>query len=267
MTVVDTVPGALRGAGPAGSHLRTGSELAHVNVGGRTREFPWGQEGALGTAAFWVGQTMKGGSASSYRLGSTLAEEVAACLIGGHGISGEMTLAVFDSVRSRGLLRTDPPPSAEALEVVLREPVLLPGRERPVRYRFAAQRADRLARSLAVLAGGVPDGLAPRELRDWLMRLPGVGPKTASWVVRNLTMSDDIAIVDIHVRRAGIFAGVFDPAWRLPRGYRLFEDAFCQWADLGGVRSADLDVCIWYQLSRLGNDARWLFRVDSLASM
>jgi thermostable 8-oxoguanine DNA glycosylase len=109
--------------------------------------------------------------------------------------------------------------------------------------------------------------LSPRQFRTLLTRLNGVGLKTASWVVRNLTRSDEIAIIDIHIRRAGVAAGVFDPDWVLPRDYLLFEEAFCAWAAAGGVRTADLDLCVWSTLARLGTTARLIFGVERLADL
>ena len=91
--------------------------------------------------------------------------------------------------------------------------------------------------------------------------------KTASWVVRNLHRSDDIAVIDIHIRRAGIVAGVFDPEWVLPRDYLRFEEAFCAWAAAGRVSTADMDVCVWSTLARMGTTARVLFGVERLADL
>jgi len=79
--------------------------------------------------------------------------------------------------------------------------------------------------------------------------------KTASWIARNTCNSDDLAVIDIHVHRAGVVAEVFDRSWTVQRHYRWFEDAFCAWAQAGGVRTADLDACVWNQmayLSRMG---------------
>jgi thermostable 8-oxoguanine DNA glycosylase len=120
-----------------------------------------------------------------------------------------------------------------------------------VRYRFAAQRAARVSAALAILsADSAPED--PLALREFLLAFPGVGPKTASWVVRNWTGCDGIAIIDIHVQRAGIGAGFFSPGWRLPRDYDLFERAFCEVAHIGGVATAALDACVWEQMQALG---------------
>lgn len=191
------------------------------------------------------------------------------CLLGGYGINEAMSTHAFWAVRDAGLLDVLRPPSAEAIENVLRVPMAVRGYVRPVRYRFPAQKARRIAGALAALAQDPPDlsALPPRELRARLTGLGGVGLKTASWVVRNLTRSDDIAIIDIHVRRAGVAAGVFDSRWVLPRDYPLFEESFCAWARAGGVATADLDLCIWSTLARMGTRARLLFGVERLSDL
>jgi N-glycosylase/DNA lyase len=211
--------------------------------------FAWGQPWELGTAAYWAEQTRRNPPVTSYALGRSLAEELAACILGGHGIPAAVGLAAFRAVRDAGLL--DGAPSAAALEMLLRTPRLVPGRPRPVRYRFAAQRAQRLAGALATLHVSDPP-YEPLALRDWLLGLPGVGPKTASWVVRNHCGCQDVAVVDVHVHRAGLAAGFFAPGWRLPRDYRRFELAFCEVARVAGVSTAALDACIWGQLQVLG---------------
>src|SRR5262249_22181885 len=148
-----------------------------------------------------------------------------------HGITGPMTIAAFHAVKAAGLLAGDAAPALADLERVLRTPLVVNGHARPVRYRFAAQRAKRIAAALDYWADEpLPVDLCARDQRDWLQRLPGVGPKTASWIVRNLTASDEVAIIDIHVQRAGLVAGIFDETWQLPARYRWFEDAFCSWA-------------------------------------
>ena len=145
---------------------------------------------------------------------------------------------------------------------------MLPDRDRPVRYRFPTLKARRLDEALSILASATPPKASqPLALRDWLTILPGVGLKTASWAVRNLTRSDDVAVIDVHIRRAGVAAGMFDPAWKLPRDYRRFEEAFVLWARIGDVPTANLDACIWTTLAELGRGARLLFGVNTLSEL
>lgn len=232
------------------------------------REVQWRDHSWLGSAAFWVEETRRSPSPSTLRIGQNLAEEVVLCLLGGYGVNEAMCTSAFWAVRDAGLVDTEHPPSVRDVEDVLRTPMTVEGYAGPVRYRFPAQRADRVAAAIAALARcGTPSDLEPRALRGFLTTLKGVGPKTASWVVRNITRSDDIAIIDVHVRRAGVVAGTFDPTWVLSRDYDKFEEAFCAWAAAGGVRTADMDLCIWSTLARLGTRARLLFGVNRLADL
>ena len=232
-----------------GSRREPVGQVVELRVGEERLRFAWGQPWELGTAAYWAEQTRRRAPVESYALGEGLVEEVAACLLGGYGIPAAVGLAAFWAVRDAGVL--DASPSARQLEALLRVPLIVPGRTRAVRYRFAAQRAKRLAGALASLRASDPPS-DPLQLRDWLLTLPGVGPKTASWVVRNHCGSQDVAIVDVHVRRAGLAAGFFAPEWKLPRDYGRFELAFCEVARQAGVAAAAMDACIWDQLRALG---------------
>jgi hypothetical protein len=223
-------------------------------------ERPWGEAWQLGTAAFWAQQaaefpTVKG----RHRLGRNLREEVAACMLGGYGIPGPVGNAAFIAVRAAGLLAPGlaMETAAAGMTEVLAKPLTVE-RGHQTRYRFHQQRPRRLAAALADLAVWErdADSLSDTDLRNRLMLLPGVGPKTASWVVRNNRDSSAVAIIDIHIRRAGVSAGVFCADWALPRHYDLFEGAFLTWAAAGAVSAADLDAAIWRMLSALGRQGK-----------
>ncbi|WP_187365358.1 hypothetical protein [Cellulosimicrobium cellulans] len=238
-----------------------------LSGGDWSRTVAWYDPTRLATPAFWVEQARQRPRPQTYQVGSTLLEEVALCLLGGHAITEQMAYVSFARLRSEGLLTGEPQPEA-TLHAALARPFDLPDRPRPVRYRFPALKAQRLSAVIDILGAATPPPVSvPRELRDWLTGLPGVGAKTASWVVRNLTRSDDIAVIDIHIRRAGVVAGVFDPGWKLPRDYARFEEAFVAWARVGGVPTADLDACIWASLAALGRHARVVFGVKALTDL
>lgn len=215
----------------------------------------WGEAWQLGTAAFWVQQAHEfPNGPGRHRLGENLREELAICILGGYGVPGPVGNAAFIALRDAGML--DPALGEEAAATgmtrVLAEPLQVGSRR--MRYRFHQQRPRRLAAALTGLSAWEcqVDDLGDSELRDQLTRLPGVGPKTASWVVRNYRDSDNIAIIDIHIHRAGLSAGVFCADWTLPRDYGRFEDAFLAWAAAGRVSAANLDAAIWRLLSTMG---------------
>jgi N-glycosylase/DNA lyase len=230
------------------AHLRdSGPTVVLAPRGHPERAFAWGHSWQVGTAAYWVAVTEAAAIDGTlrrgphrHRLGRNLAEEVAACLLGGHGMPYETGLAAYHAVRDAGLLTRCP--DDHELERELRKPLDIGGRA--VHYRFPAQRARRLAAALHRLRTQAPPTKS-HELRDWLMLVPGIGPKTAGWIVRNHLGSDDVAIIDVHVRRAGVAASVFDRAWTPTSDYQRLEAFFLAWAAHGGVRAGDLDAIIW----------------------
>jgi hypothetical protein len=228
-------------------------EIVRLQIEGKEIVFEWGRSFELGTAAFWVAQTKMRRPPAERRLGSSLEEEVVACILGGFGLPASVGLAAFEEVRNSGLISSACPPAVPAVQSVLERPLTIHGRNAPVRYRFPRQRAERVSAALQFL-GRKSAPNAPIELRAWLLGVPGIGPKTASWITRNWTGAN-VAIIDIHVRRAGISAGFFRPEWRLPQDYPAFEAAFRAVARLGHVSCADLDARIWGDLSFLGRDA------------
>lgn len=220
---------------------------------------PW----QLGTAMYWEGIARTSPKPSDYRLGRTLSEEVGACLLGGYGMPYALGAAAFEALKAAGVFGVGSAPEARTIESLLRQPLLVGKSLR--RYRFPHQRAERLSTALAAISQDAhpTDAL---ELRDWLVRLPGIGPKTASWIVRNHLSSREVAIIDIHIARAGVVAGVFDPDWRIESDYRIFEQAFLQWASQAGVDPAFLDACIWGVLANAGGDARDILGVETVGS-
>ncbi len=232
------------------ARLGVGARIVELEISDQVCRFDWGLSHELGTAAYWVEQTRSRRPRGGHRLGATLAEEVVACLLGGYGVRAEVGLAAFERLRREQMISLTQPADREKLRAALEEPLSVSGGGY-IRYRFPNQRADRIAGALRVLSEETAPG-GGHDLRDWLLRIPGIGPKTASWVARNWSNSDGIAIIDVHIHQAGLAAGFFADHWKLPNDYGCFEQAFCGVAELGGVRSADLDARIWRDLAYLG---------------
>ena len=211
---------------------------------------PWGSFDELLTPAYWKGQAWQHEQLGTYddpRLGRSLTEELAACVLGGYGMPAELGLAAYRRVRDRGLLARVP--TIPDLENVLSEPFVTPhGMTR--RYRFPRQKARYLSACLGAIQHIDPPG-SDVTLRDLLMELPGIGPKTASWIVRNHRGSDEVAIIDIHILRAGRHIGLFPATWEPQRHYLQLERAFLKFAEALGVRSSLLDALIWDYMRRL----------------
>jgi N-glycosylase/DNA lyase len=220
---------------------------------GANRRIVWGEPWQLGSAAYWVACCDElAPRIDRHALGASLAEEVAACILGGYGTPAPVGLAAFTRLRREGLLDLAAAADGATLELALCQPLDVGSRR--VRYRFAAQRGHRLAGALAGLRHASPPSDAI-PLRNWLQQLPGIGPKTASWIVRNYLATDEVAIIDVHIQRAGVIAGVFDPQWTPARSYAEMEGLFLAWASHGQVSAAALDAVIWSNMAQMGRAA------------
>jgi thermostable 8-oxoguanine DNA glycosylase len=98
-------------------------------------------------------------------------------------------------------------------------------------------------------SGGKPG--EGRALRNALLELPGIGPKTASWITRNWLDADDIAILDVHILRAMRLLSLIGEA-KLPRDYARIEAIFVDFARALGVRASILDAVMWQHMRRWG---------------
>lgn len=208
----------------------------------------WGAVDAFPTPAYWAFQVVARrliGRPAEYRLGRSLAEEVGACLLGGHGIPAPVGLAAYAHLRELGAF-SKVAPSEIQLEGWLREPLKIG--HKSIRYRFAAQKARYLAAALPQLIDA-PIFTEGKALRDWLVRLPGVGLKTASWVARNWLAADDVAILDIHIVRVGQAMGLFPSNHTVERHYLELEELFLKFSAKLDVRAAELDAVIWYEMA------------------
>ena len=185
------------------------------------------------------------GGPPQYKLGRTLAEEVGACLLGGHGIPAAVGLAMFEKLRTHGAF-SGAAPSQEQLLSWLTQPVAVGGKE--VRYRFASQKSKYLAQVLCAIPNA-PTARSGRALRDWLRELPGIGYKTASWVARNWLSADDVAILDIHILRFGQAIGLFPTTLTVERHYLELEGLFLSLCSHMDVRPSELDAVVWHEMA------------------
>lgn len=180
--------------------------------------------------------------------------ELLFCLLGGFGISYELAVSASDIVH-----RLDPFSDhwsqnelAARVELELSraqfEPRTASGALR--RYRFPSRKAGIIARSSSWVrsTGPVLERLERIEdehlRREFLEDCPGVGPKTGSWILRNLGLASTLAILDVHVVRALEACGrVTSPS--LPRDYDVVEEAFTAWCSELGAPPAAFDLFLW----------------------
>ncbi|MDO4027417.1 8-oxoguanine DNA glycosylase [Clavibacter michiganensis] len=181
-------------------------------------------------------------------------------MLGGYGITYEVNIAAFNAIRGANVFIAPERQSEDYLSALLRQP--LPIGKQGTRYRYPNQKAARIAEALSRLHNE-PRPNTPLDVRLWLKSFAGIGPKTASWIVRNYFGSSDVAIIDIHIQRAAVTAGIFDPSWSVSRHYDQMESAFIAWARTGDVPAADLDAVIWVeQAARARTQARRVRRRD-----
>lgn len=210
----------------------------------------WGAHDETLTPAYWAAQAWmwEQEAPDHYRLGRSLEEETLACLLGGHGIPAEVGLAAYARLRPLITVAPSPLTSAEGVQKLLAEPLVIEGRL--IRYRFARQKATYVALAMQELPF-IDRRLGGRALRNRLTAIKGIGLKTASWIVRNWQASDDVAILDVHILRIGRILGVFPPHLQVERHYQELEDRFLAFAEALGVKASTLDSVMWMTMRRL----------------
>ncbi len=248
---------------PASDVDQGGDECVTAQIAKNTQPDPeslampgvrWGRPDVLFTPAYWRCQLEWFPDlqrAGAHRLGGSFREEVVACLLGGHGIPAEIGLAAFSAIRRSGLLVPDRHPTEDDVLSVIAQPLLLPSGKR-VRYRFAKQKSGYVASFLSSRKE-MPSEDSHSTLRNWLVSFDGIGLKTASWVIRNWFDSDHVAILDVHIHRAGLLAGVFNARHSLSRSYLEMEGRFLDFCSAINARPSALDALIWWQMRRAGN--------------
>lgn len=222
----------------------------------------WGCSSELFTPAFWKFHSKHFGAnmpPDSFQLGRSLLEEVAVCLLGGHGLPAELGLAAFYRLRERKLL--NPTVGQMELEEALSEPIEF--RERTRRYRFPRQKAKFLWHALQTV-DSLPIASSPRRLRDHLTTIPGIGPKTASWIVRNHLGSNEVAILDIHIWRAGVSMALFEPDSDPAKHYFELEDRFLEFCKAIDEPASLVDALMWDYMRRIGPTAHFKAKKSQL---
>ena len=186
--------------------------------------------------------------------GASFETELVFCLLSGFGVSYEHALSASDRVRM--LAPFDRSWDAVELELQLchelEQPQFEPRRRdgTPRRYRFPRRKAELIvaARQWLLSCDDVIGQLSSIESEHDRRRLlcgcPGVGPKTASWLLRNLGLASELAILDVHLLRALQASGRVDKL-TMPRDYDLAEAAFLDWCLELGAPAAAFDLFVW----------------------
>lgn len=185
-----------------------------------------------------------------------LKHELLFCLLGGFGVSyehGRSAATVVRELDPFGAGWRDDELTQE-ISQVLRQPQFEPRRrDGSLRsYRFPKRKAAVIVRARrwllenASLAEQLQAMRTSKERRDILQSCPGIGPKTASWLLRNLGLGADLAIIDVHILRALAESGRVPESTRLPRDYDAAERAFLNWCDELHAPPAAFDLFVWH---------------------
>lgn len=172
-------------------------------------------------------------------------------------VSWDMATVASHRLKERGLLERGYVRSRQRrISVALTEPVSLNGRRQ--RYRFPNVRARQLSEALDASQDGIAAELArsPQVMefeqalglrRQLVFVLPGVGPKQASMILRNIRISYDLAIIDRHVLGFLHILGATGPiaATVCEREYMRLEEWLRGYAAGIGESMAVVDLAIW----------------------
>jgi N-glycosylase/DNA lyase len=214
----------------------------------------WGDPWTLFTPSYWLAQAWMSEidckTSGKYSIKHGLIGELGFCLLGGYGITAELATAAYERCWQAGLFsRYETRPEVWVAE--LSEPLQVGTRQ--IRYRYPNQKSRFLAAAMEYVQHHelrMDSGMA---LREQLMNIPGVGYKIASWVARNVLDSDEVAILDIHLLRAGRLCGLFSQEQRVERHYREMEARFLLFCEKLQLRPAALDCLIWEDMRSAGS--------------
>ena len=215
---------------------------------------PWGDPWSLFTPAYWLAQAWMTqadrATTSRYCTSGDLVNELGFCMLGGFGITAELASAAFERCRDAGLfnrLET----CMEVWLTQLSERFLV--NDRLIKYRYPNQKAKFLAAAMSYAKQHTFQFDSPLTLRNQLLEITGVGYKTASWVVRNVLDSDDVAILDVHLIRAGRLCGLYSEKDNVQHDYLSMERRFLSFSRGLHLRPAVLDCLIWDEMRAAGS--------------
>lgn len=210
----------------------------------------WGLCYQLYTPAFWKLQYLLNSFSSEsnvHRISNNLIEEIILCILGGYGIPSEMGNMAFEKLKKSNAIK--PGVSFEEVFDVLKQPFQIT-ESKFVRYRFSHQKATYIH---AFLSRSDLDRIPEHDdlrLRNWLITLKGIGPKTASWITRNWLRSERVAILDIHILRAGVITGFFTRNFNITTEYYDLESKYLNFCYFLEVRPSDMDAIIWSYMKK-----------------
>jgi N-glycosylase/DNA lyase len=210
----------------------------------------WGNYTQLYTPAFWKFQYLlsdHSNESNSHQLASTIVEEIIMCILGGYGIPSEMGIIAFNRLKENNVIKEWA--AFNDIYEVLANPLILKNGKQ-VRYRFYNQKSKYIHKLLNRKDLQTIPLNNDIDLRNWLLTIDGIGLKTASWITRNWLKSDNVAILDIHLLRAGKLAGFFDIDISYSFNYLLLEKKYLEFCEALQVHASNMDAIIWYYMKK-----------------
>lgn len=224
-------------------------------------DMDWEEAGRRFTKSYWeVQYYLDDTGEDDYKLGSNLKEEVVACLLGGYGLKAELGLLAFHRIKNLRLIRKDA--RLEDIENAISAPFRWNGKD--VHYRFSHQKSKYIFWFLQRNDIDELETLRGSRLRNRLITIKGIGPKTASWIARNYGNCEDVAIVDIHIYRAGRLAGFVNPKWDIQKDYFKIEESFLDFCHSINALPSKMDSIMWNQMKKSNRRAIELLNLKML---
>ena len=183
-------------------------------------------------------------------------DELLFCLLGGFGITFEHGQSAYVTIRQLRPFSIDWKNEQlfEAILSSLMRPQFEPRRRDGSlrRYRFPKQKASVIVKARQWVHAQDPLDKrliqlgSPKDRRRFLSECPGMGFKSASWLLRNLGLGGELAIIDVHVLRALLDSRRIPQDVQIPKDYEIAEEAFLAWCDELDAPAAAFDLFVWH---------------------
>lgn len=193
--------------------------------------------------------------------------ELVACILGSR-VSYEIAKSSTDRLVQRGLVNPydlirEPYKSKKAISFELSKPIFSNGNGKLVKYPFSKVRAHYVVETAiriyesTTLKQMLEDYGGESEARDNLSQLClGIGYKQASLFLRNISYSDGLAILDVHVLRYMVYLNLIEEheVQKISRKneYLKIEEKFREYARSRQMPLPCMDFAVWVVM-RLAN--------------
>ena len=186
----------------------------------------------------------------SLKKGETFNEEIISCILGGYGMKAEVGILFFNELKALGVIGSEVIDERK-IYGILKRPLVYNNKK--YYYRYPKQKSKYIFNALNSIRNYQQPFNDIYKLRSWLMSIKGIGPKTASWIIRNWFCCEDVAIIDIHIYKVGAIIGLFNNEENVSKDYFNLESKFIKFAKGLKVKPSELDTIIWQQARRFSS--------------